>query len=104
MVTLTFDLDYEKMKRDGITEADMLEPMREHSKKYGIKETSKGVFAMDGEDALCSIMIFVMNKASTSGEYVKYLKTWILETNASREDCKQEMIKHYKKDGIPYSE
>ena len=29
MVTLTFDLDYEKMRVDG-----MLNPMREHSKQY----------------------------------------------------------------------
>lgn len=34
MVTLTFDLDYEKMRVDGITECDMLNPMREHSKQY----------------------------------------------------------------------
>ena len=34
MVTLTFDLDYEKMRVDGITEYDMLNPMREHSKQY----------------------------------------------------------------------
>ena len=33
MVTLTFDLDYEKMRVDGITEFDMLIPMREHSKQ-----------------------------------------------------------------------
>lgn len=34
MVTLTFDLDYEKMRVDSITEYDMLNPMREHSKQY----------------------------------------------------------------------
>lgn len=57
MVTLTFDFDYEKMSRDGITENDMLNPMREHSKKYGISEMSKGVFTVDGENALCYILI-----------------------------------------------
>ena len=102
MVTLTFDLDYDKMKRDGITEEDMLGPMREHSKKYGISETSKGVFSMDGENALCAIMIYVMDMAADSSEYVRYLKTWILTTPSEREDCKQEMIKHYKKTGIAY--
>ena len=45
MVTLTFDLDYEKMRVDGITEYDMLNPMREHSKQYGIIESSNGVFS-----------------------------------------------------------
>lgn len=104
MVTLTFDLDYEKMSRDGISEMDMLNPMRAHSKKYGISETSKGVFSMDGEDALCDIMLFVIKMASDSSSYVRYLKTWILTTAGGSEDCKQEMIKHYKKEGIEYIE
>ena len=104
MVTLTFNLDYDKMKRDGISESDMLEPMRTHSKKYGISEISKGVFSMDGEDALCDIMLFVIKMASDSSSYVRYLKTWILTTAGGSEDCKQEMIKHYKKEGIEYIE
>lgn len=62
MVTLTFDLDYEKMKQDEITEDDMLHPMREQAKKYGIEEIRKGVFTMDGKDALTSIMIYVTKK------------------------------------------
>lgn len=104
MVTLTFDLDYEKMSRDGITENDILNPMREHSKKYGISEMSKGVFTVDGENALCDIMIYVMKMAADSSEYIRYLKTWILTTAGGSEDCKQEMIKHYQKEGIEYIE
>lgn len=104
MVTLTFNLDYEKMNRDGITENEMLDPMREHSKKYGISETSKGVFAAGGENALCDIMIYVMKMAADSSEYIRYFRTWILTTAAGSEDCKQEMIRHYQKDGIEYIE
>ena len=80
MVTLTFDLDYEKMRVDGITE-------------YG-----------EGENALCDIMIYVMKMASDSTEYVKYLRTWILTTAGGSEDCKQEMIRHYNKEGMKYIE
>lgn len=104
MVTLTFDLDYEKMRVDGITEYDMLNPMREHSKQYDIIESSNGVFSGEGENALCDIMIYVMKMASDSTEYVKYLHTWILTTAGGSEDCKQEMIRHYKKEGMKYIE
>ena len=76
MVTLTFDLDYEKMKQDGITEDDMLHPMREHAKKYGIEEISNGVFTMDGKDALTSIMIYVTKKTDEDHDYIKYLKMY----------------------------
>lgn len=104
MVTLTFNLDYEKMKQDGVTENDMLDPMREHSKQYGIIEKSTGVFSGEGENALCDIMIYVMKMASNSADYVKYLHTWILTTAGGSEDCKQEMIRHYRKEGIRYIE
>lgn len=102
MVTLTFDLDYEKMKRDDITEDDMLKPMREHARKYGIIETSKGVFSMDGEDALCSIMIFVSGITDENHNYINYLNTWILERESHTEDCKLETIKIYREEGISF--
>lgn len=104
MVTLTFNLDYDKMRQDHVTENDMLEPMREHSKKYGIVETQKGVFSMGGENAMCAMMIYVMEKARNSTEYVKYLKSWILNTGNEVEDCKAELIKLYKKKGMMFSE
>lgn len=100
MVTLTFDLDYEKMRVDGITEYDMLNPMREHSKQY----EQQCVFSGEGENALCDIMIYVMKMASDSTEYVKYLRTCILTTAGGSEDCKQEMIRHYNKEGMKYIE
>lgn len=79
------------MSRDGIFEMDMLDPMRTHLKKYGISETSKGVFTMDGENALCDSMLFVINMATDSSSYIRYLKTWILTTAGGNEDCKQEI-------------
>ena len=100
MVTLTFDLDYDKMKRDGITEEDMLGPMREHAKKYGIVETKKGVFSMDGENALCAIMLFVTDKIDEDYRYISYLKDWILEHNNHIEDCKEEALAIYHEEGI----
>ena len=103
MVTITFDLDYEKMKQDGITEDDMLHPMREHAKKYGIEEISNGVFTMDGKDALTSIMIYVTKKTDEDHDYIKYLKTWILERDFHVEDCKIETIKIYREEGIPFN-
>ena len=104
MVTLTFNLDYDKMKRDGISESDMLEPMRKYSSQYGVSETDKGVFSAEGENALCIMMKYVMEKARKSTDYIIYLKSWILDTGTEVEDCKTEMIKLYKKKGIIYNE
>lgn len=100
MVTLTFDLDYEKMKRDGITEDDMLEPMREHARKHGIIETSKGVFSMDGENALCSLTMYVSRITRKNIMYVTYFKNWILDVDGETEDCIAATLRWYKKKGI----
>ena len=62
--------------------------------------SSNGVFSGEGENALCDIMIYVMKMASDSTEYVKYLRTWILTTAGG----KQEMIRHYNKEGMKYIE
>lgn len=102
MYTLIFDLDYEKMERDGITEADMLEPMREHARKYGIEETRKGVFSMDEEKAMCALMIFVIDIEDKDTSYIRYLKTWKMVNERGYEDCKEETIKYYKEEGIEY--
>lgn len=104
MYTLIFDLDYKKMERDGITEAHMLNPMREHSKKYGIKETSKGVFSMDGENALCALMLFIMDITEKDTSYIRYFKTWILKTPTGYEECKHQIVEYYQKDNIEYVE
>lgn len=104
MVTLTFDLDYDKMKRDGITEDDMLKPMREHARKYGIEETSKGVFSMDGENALCSLTIFVSRTTRKDLKYVTYFKNWILDVDGETEDCIAETLEWYRENEIKIME
>lgn len=104
VVTLKFDLDYDIMSKEGITEDDMLDPMREHARKHGIEEIRKGVFAKDGENALCVIMMYVIEKSEEQADYIRYLKSWILDTGHEVEDCKQELIKIYKQEGIIYNE
>ena len=38
MVKLEFVFDKEKIMQAGITESELLQPMRDHAKKYGITE------------------------------------------------------------------
>lgn len=104
VVTLKFDLDYDIMSREGITEDDMLDPMREHARKHGIEEIRKGVFAKDGENALCVIMMYVTDITRKRTDYVKYIKSWLLDTGNEVEDCKQEVLRLYKKKGIVCNE
>lgn len=100
MVTLTFDFNKEKVERDGFTTDELLEPMREHAKKWGISEPEYGFFAMDGENALCDMTMFVVQIAKSNHAYISYLQKWILDIDGEIEDCIDEVKKMYAKRGI----
>lgn len=100
MVTLTFDFNKEKVERDGFTTDELLEPMRRHAKKWGISEPKYGVFAKDGENAMCDITMFPVEMADINHAYVSYLNTWLLNVNGNVEDCVDEIKKSYAEDGI----
>lgn len=100
MVTLTFDFNKEKVERDGFTTDELLQPMREHAKKWGISEPEYGVFAMDGENAMCNITMFPVEMADTNHAYVSYLNSWLLDVDGEVEDCVDEIKKIYAKKGI----
>jgi len=52
ITTLTFVFNKDKLREAGYTEDELLQPMREHAKKYEIAETEKRVFSKEGEDAM----------------------------------------------------
>jgi hypothetical protein len=100
MVTLTFVFNKAKIAEAGYTEEELLQPMREHAKKYGISENEKGIFFKDGEDALCVIGMFVTTITRNNLEYISYFDRWTLNVNGKIEDCVYETKKWYKKKGI----
>ena len=89
MVTLTFDFNIDKVWEAGYTTDDLLAPMREHAKKYGIEEVEYGVFAKDGINALAAMELYIVH---ASNKYLDFLDKWILNTNGSIEDCKKSLI------------
>lgn len=98
MVTLTFVFDEEKVAKAGMTTDELLIPMREHAKKYNIDETAYGVFAKDGEDALCSLDMALPIIVENNPRYINFLKEWTLNVDGEEEDCIQSsrrwLIKH----------
>lgn len=100
MVTLTFKFNKDKVREAGKTEDELLQPMREHAKKYDIEETEYGVFSKDGEDALCVLTMFVTRYTSMNLDYISYLDEWTLDVDGEKEDCIKEIFQLYKKKGI----
>lgn len=89
MVTLTFVFDDNKVTSAGLTEDELLSPMREHAQKYGILEKEYGVFSKDGADALCVIGMFIPQITDQNPHYIDYLQEWILNVDGEPEDCIQ---------------
>ena len=100
MVTLTFVFDKEKVLAAGKTEYELLAPMREHAKRYGISEDEYGVFSKEGEDALCVLGMFVAKHTRIHSDYVSYFESWILDVDGEKEDCIADTLSWYKENGI----
>lgn len=91
MVTLTFDFNDDKVWEAGYTTDELLAPMREHAKRYGIDEVEYGVFAKDGINALGAIVKYVVN---VSQEYLEFLNTWIMDADGEVDDCKSCLLEY----------
>jgi len=93
MVTLKFVFNKEKTALSGKTEEELLQPMREHAKKYGIDEIKYGVFAKNGEHALASLTKFIPEIIRKEPGYMDCLSEWTLNVNGEEEDCIEESRK-----------
>lgn len=98
MVTLTFDINKEKAAADGYTVDELLQPMRDHAKKYGADEPEYGVFAMDGEDAMCVLGMFVTDITRQNHKYVTYFDSWLFDVDGEVEDCIEATLRWRKKE------
>jgi hypothetical protein len=87
VVSLTFVFNEEKVKNAGLTEEELLKPMREHARKYDISETSKGVFKKDGEHALCVLTMIIPRITKKNPWYVNLMSEWTLDVDGEKEDC-----------------
>ena len=90
MVTLKFVFNQEKLKQAGKTEEELLQPMREHAKKYDIAEPEHGFFVKDGEDAMCVFGMFIPEITRKDVHYLDYLDEWTFDIDGEVEDCIKE--------------
>lgn len=74
--------------------------MREHAKKWGIDEPEYGVFTMDGEHAMCSIGMFVVDITKRNHACISYLNTWLFDVCGDVEDCIASTKEWYKEKNI----
>ena len=95
MVTLKICVQSgKKLKQAGKTEEELLQPMREHAKKYDIAEPEHGFFAKDGEDAMCVIGMFIPEITRKDVHYLDYLDEWTFDIDGEVEDCIEENKKN----------
>lgn len=96
MVTLTFVFDKDKLEKTGQSEDELLQPMRNHAKKYQIDEKEYGVFSKDGEDALCVLSMFIPDIVDKNPKYISFLKEWTLNVDGEEEDCIHETYEWFR--------
>ncbi len=100
MGRLTFVFNKKKLIEANKTENDMLFRMREFAKDNGIKETSEGVFEIEGNDAFALLGGFVADITDEDHSYVTFLDKWELDVGGMVDDCIEDTLDWYKEEGI----
>ena len=100
MGKLTFVFNQDQLNRAHKTENDLLRPMREFAKEYGILETSPGVFEIDGNNAFALLGGFVADITDEDHSYVKFLSKWELDVGGMVDDCIEDTMEWYREEGI----
>ena len=94
MVSLEFCFDEDKVRMMGYTTDDLLEPMRKHAKKYGITEERYGYFTMDGENALASIGLYVVDIPEKDIGLLDYLTKLELVVGDEVDNCLESLCEN----------
>ena len=100
MGRLTFVFNQDKLNEANKSEREMLLPMRKFAKEYGITETSKGVFEVEGNDAFALLGGFVADITDEDHSYVTFLDKWELDVGGIIDDCIEDTLEWYKEEGI----
>ena len=100
MGRLTFVFNQDRLSKANRSENEMLSPMREYAKEYGIIETSNGVFEMDGNDAFALLGGFVADITDEDHTFITFLDKWELDVGGIVDDCIEETLDWYKEEGI----
>ena len=100
MGRLTFIFNKDRLTEANKSENELLSPMREFAKQNGIKETSNGVFEIDGNDAFALLGGFVADITDEDHSYVTFLDKWELDVGGMIDDCIEDTLDWYKEEGI----
>lgn len=96
MVTLKFVFNKEKIKSAGLTEEELLRPMRGYAAKVGIKEVEHGVFEKDGEDAFGQILN-IIPELNENRQYITFFDEWTLDVDGEKENVIEETLSWFRK-------
>lgn len=100
MVKLTIELDEDEVKKATKGEFDEVrfwQKIRDYTKSKNITEPSNGVFEKDGEDAMCQLILILIQvlKLDEKQHLLKYFNKLELNVDGEIEDCKQSIIEGY---------
>ena len=88
MMKMTFVFDNAKLHQIGKSADEIIKPMRDHAKKWDIKEIAPYQFEKDGEDAMCDLFMFIPEILNKDKNYYTYFSSWYVEEDGRfKEDC-----------------
>ena len=97
--TLVFRFNSRKLQEDGLTEDELLQPMRAFAKEKGdIQEIKPGIFQSTGKDAYALIYMSVPKLTYQNIKILVYLEKWKIYNSYEISDVLIDSIEWFKKD------
>lgn len=100
MVTMLFDFNEEKAEQCGYDLNEVVSEIRIYFRNNGAQETKQLFFELDGEDAMCIALSYIVKKTEKDPNFIQIMNKCIADIDGEKEDCIKELFEWNQSKGI----
>ncbi|MDE7423776.1 MAG: hypothetical protein K2N51_08805 [Lachnospiraceae bacterium] len=100
MVTMLFDFNKEKAEQYGYNLNEVISEIRSYFKENGACETKYLFFELEGEDAMCIALSYIVKKTEKDPDFIQIMNKCIADIDGEKEDCIKELFEWNQDKGI----
>ncbi len=95
MVSMKIVFDDAKLAMEGLSKAEILQPIDEHFNRCGATKTAEGEYCQDGSKSLCNFELLITDIIMKKPELIEAMDEWLLDVDGDVEDCIEEAYSWY---------
>lgn len=100
MVTMLFEFNEKRAEQYGYNLNEVTLEIRDYFEKNGAHETKHLFFQLEGEDAMCIALSYIVKKTEKDPNFIRILNKCIADIDGEKEDCIKELFEWNQSKGI----